>query len=58
MAISTVFISGSVSFSGRFGLEHKRLAWKRMFEPNVTGTWVYHCEVHPAQMQGATITVT
>ncbi len=29
-----------------------------VFEPNVTGTWVYHCEVHPTQMRGATITVT
>ena len=29
-----------------------------VFTPNVAGTWVYHCEVHPAQMAGATITVT
>ena len=29
-----------------------------VFEPNVTGTWVYFCQVHPAQMRGATITVT
>ena len=29
-----------------------------VFQPNVTGTWVYHCEVHPTQMQGATIIVT
>ncbi len=29
-----------------------------VFEPNVTGTWVYHCEVHPNDMAGATITVT
>jgi plastocyanin len=29
-----------------------------VFTPNVTGTWVYHCEVHPTQMDGATITVT
>ncbi len=29
-----------------------------VFEPNVRGTWVYHCEVHPIDMAGATITVT
>ena len=29
-----------------------------VFTPNVTGTWVYHCEVHPADMAGATIDVT
>jgi plastocyanin len=28
-----------------------------IFEPNVTGTWVYFCEVHPNQMVGATIVV-
>lgn len=28
-----------------------------VFEPNVVGTWVYFCEVHPAQMAGATIVV-
>ncbi len=28
-----------------------------VFTPNVTGTWVYHCEVHPGQMRDATITV-
>ena len=25
--------------------------------PNVTGTWTYFCEVHPNEMQGATIVV-
>jgi plastocyanin len=29
-----------------------------VFEPNIRGTWVYHCEVHPSEMAGATITVT
>ncbi len=29
-----------------------------VFTPNVMGTWVYHCEVHPGDMFGATITVT
>ncbi len=29
-----------------------------VFTPNVSGTWVYHCEVHPIDMAGATITVT
>ena len=29
-----------------------------VFEPNVMGTWVYHCAVHPNDMAGATITVT
>ncbi len=28
-----------------------------VFEPAVTGTWVYFCRVHPATMVGATITV-
>jgi plastocyanin len=28
-----------------------------VFTPNVTGTWTYFCEVHPSQMQGATIVV-
>ncbi len=28
-----------------------------VFTPNVMGTWVYHCEVHPNDMTGATITV-
>lgn len=27
------------------------------FTPTVTGTWTYFCEVHPAQMAGATVTV-
>ena len=27
------------------------------FTPNVIGTWVYFCEVHPGTMRGATITV-
>jgi plastocyanin len=27
------------------------------FTPSVTGTWVYFCAVHPAQMQDARITV-
>ncbi|MBK5097338.1 MAG: Ig-like domain-containing protein [Gemmatimonadetes bacterium] len=27
------------------------------FTPNVVGTWTYFCEVHPAQMAGATVTV-
>ena len=29
-----------------------------VFTPNVAGTWVYFCEVHPTDMFGATITVT
>ena len=29
-----------------------------VFTPNVTGTWVYFCQVHPNDMAGATITVT
>ena len=28
-----------------------------VFTPNVRGTWTYFCEVHPNQMQGATIVV-
>ncbi len=28
-----------------------------VFEPNVLGTWVYFCEVHPNEMVGATIVV-
>jgi len=28
-----------------------------IFEPNVRGTWVYFCEVHPNDMVGATIVV-
>jgi plastocyanin len=27
------------------------------FTPTVAGTWTYFCEVHPAQMAGATVTV-
>ncbi len=28
-----------------------------VFEPNVRGTWQYHCEIHPAQMANAKINV-
>ena len=41
------FDSGLLSNGGTF-----------VFEPNVRGTWVYRCDVHPAQMKDATIVVT
>ncbi len=41
------FDSGLLSNGGTF-----------VFEPNVRGTWVYHREVHPAEMRDATIVVT
>ena len=40
------FDSGLLSNAGTF-----------IFEPNVRGTWVYFCEVHPNDMVGATIVV-
>lgn len=41
------FNSGLLSNGGTF-----------VFEPNVRGTWVYRCEVHPTEMRDATIVMT
>jgi plastocyanin len=48
---TTVPAGGSAMASGNFNLGETY-----QFIPDVAGQWIYQCDVHPAQMNGATIT--